>query len=374
MLWGDWKIDLMNTRYHFLTLRFFRPCFTLVELLIAISIIGILASMVLFTLAGAQRDAKMAKTKATIEKINSVLMERFEEYRYRSVKLPVPISLTRKDPGTGIVALKQKDLARVRTVVLKDIMRMEMPDRMSDLEYAPTNVLFPIETPSGLVTVNLNTAPFTGRYSPREYNILRNYFDLPTVPEPWAGGITQSTSATWTSEWESAECLYAIVAHSTVAGGPALEGFHPTEVGDKDGDSYPEFWDAWENPIGWLRWPAAYPSALNLSYKQMVMNSAGSSMEPASPDAFDPYRTARDSTGVSYWSASRTQMPWTLVPLIISAGPDGDFGIDSAVALPYADLNNQNPYYPSPESPSVGIIVNAVATQDNISNHDLLLE
>ena len=371
-------------RYHFLTLRFFRPCFTLVELLVAISIIGILASMVLFTLAGAQRDAKISKTKATIEKINSVLMERFEEYRYRSVKMSVPMSLTRKDPGTGIVALSPRIAATVRTVILKDIMRMEMPDRMSDLAYSPTNVSFPIQTSSGPVTVDLNSAPFTGRYSPREFNILRNYFDLPTVPEPWTGGISASTPATWTTDWESAECLYAILAHSTVAGGPALEGFHPSEVGDKDNDGYLEFWDAWENPIGWLRWPAAYPSALNQSYKQMVANSALTGMEPASPDAFDPYRTSVDTSGVSYWSASRSQMPWTLVPLVISAGPDGMYGlepigtspnkllVDNTTVTPYA--LNQNPFFPSPDAPNVGSVVNAAATQDNISNHDLLLE
>lgn len=306
-------------------------------------------------------------------------MERFEEYRYRSVKLPVPVSLTRRDPGTGVVALSPKVAARIRTVVLKDLMRMEMPDRKSDLEYPPTNLSFLIDTTSGTVPYNLNSSPFTGRYSPREYNILRNYFDLPTVAEPYTGSIVPilppPAAYTWTDEWDSAECLYAIIAHSTVAGGPALEGFHPSEVGDKDGDGYLEFWDAWETPIGWLRWPAAYPSALNQSYKLMVTNSSGA-MEPTSPDAFDPYRTALDTTGTSYWAAARTQMPWTLVPLILSAGPDGIAGIDNSVAIPYADVNNQNPFYPSPESPSVGAVItgSATATQDNITNHDLLLE
>ena len=172
----------MNTRYHLLTLRFFRPAFTLVELLVAISIIGILASMVLFTLAGAQREAKMTKTKGTIEKINSVLMERFEEYRYRSVKLRIPVALTRKNPNTGVVALSPKTAAKIRTVILKDLMRMEMPDRQSDLEYTPTNVFFNITNPeSGApvsgVSLNDATWGFSGRYSPREYHILRNYFD-----------------------------------------------------------------------------------------------------------------------------------------------------------------------------------------------------
>ncbi len=366
----------MNMRYQLLAHRNVPRGFTLVELLIAISIMGILASMVLFTLGGAQREAKITKTRTTIEKINAVLMERFEEYRYRSVKLQIPISLTQKNPNSNIVPLSPRNFARIRAVVLKDLMRMEMPDRQSDLEYTPTNVFFSITDPQtgNATTVSLDS--YSGRYSPREYHILRSYFDLPAISDPWVGPVAQRTPLqltppqpyAWTPEWESAECLYAILAHSTVAGGPALENFHPSEVGDKDNDGYLEFWDAWEKPIGWLRWPAGYESALNNSYKAMVTNGSGA-LEPSSPDAFDPYRTH------TYWTSSPpAQKPWTLVPLVISAGPDGEFGIDSSVASPYAIT--QDPYFAGNPSaaPTVGATVDAALMQDNISSHDLLLE
>ena len=371
----------MNTRYQISILKDNRLAFTLVELLVAISIMGILASMVLFTLGGAQRDAKIAKTKATIEKINSVLMERFEEYRYRSVKVHIPTALTRKNPNTGFVPINPRIAAGIRAIVLKDLMRMEMPDRMSDLEYTPTNVAFNITDPdSGSLTpVDLNPSSygFTGRYSPREYNILRNYFDLVSITEPCVTGIVSVPAvSTSNGRWESAECLYAILAHSTVAGGPALESFHPSEFGDKDNDGYLEFWDAWENPIGWLRWPAAYPSELNLSYKGTTPAA------PTSPDAFDPYKTHSNWNTVA--NGGPTQKPWTLVPLVISAGPDGVFGLEPTTSPPTEALidvgsvspfaTNQNAYFPSPDSPAVGAVTNAAATQDNISNHDLLLE
>lgn len=379
----------MNMRHHLLTFKIYRRGFTLVELLIAISIMGILAGMVLYTLAGAQREAKVTKTKATIEKINSILMERFEEYRYRSVKLQIPISLTRKNPPSGVVPLSPRTAAGIRAIVLKDLMRMELPDRMSDLEFTPTNVSFRITHPqtSALVVVTLNDAAwgFTGRYSPREYNILRNYFNLTSIPEPWNLGVV-SVPATSLSNgrWESAECLYAILAHSAVAGGPALEGFHPSEIGDKDGDGYPEFWDAWENPIGWLRWPAGYPSDLNVSYKGTLPANPNTSLPP-SPDAFDPYRTHSNWDAPSASPPGPVQKPWTLVPLVISAGPDGVFGLepDTPPTPPTESLIHpsvtayavsQDPYYPTPDGPTVGSVVNATATQDNISNHDLLLE
>ncbi|MEO8272393.1 MAG: type II secretion system protein, partial [Aureliella sp.] len=50
-----------------------RPSFTLVELLVSIAIIGIMAGMVLYTLAGAQQDALRTRTRGTIDKINAVM-------------------------------------------------------------------------------------------------------------------------------------------------------------------------------------------------------------------------------------------------------------------------------------------------------------
>jgi prepilin-type N-terminal cleavage/methylation domain-containing protein len=325
--------------------------FTLVELLVSMAIMGVMVGMVLYTLAGAREDANRSKTKATIEKINAVILQRFEEYRYRAVKFPIPRRFTQRPTLTSRPLLKPRTAAGIRSILLKDMMRMEMPDRFTDLTYVPTNFTFPLEDGS---TADLDD--FGGRSSPRDFNVLRNFFNLASIPDVVTGPVLANTTSlggnTWTTDWESAECLYAIVAHSMVAGGSALENFHASEIGDTDGDGYFEFIDAWGKPIGWLRWPAAYPSDLNISYM-------------SSPDAFDPYRTD------SQWT--NTQKPWTLIPLIISAGPDGEFGID---AFNPTFAITRNAYAPSTDNPGVGNVLpaNLHFISDNITNHDILLE
>ena len=355
-----------------------RSAFTLVELLIAIAIIGIMSGMVMYTIAGAQSDAKRAKTQATISKINAVILQKFEEYRYRSVKISIPRRLTQRnfDPLTTSKSpplLSARKAATIRAFVLKDTMRMEMPDRMTDLTYTPSNIALVLENG---VLESLNN--FGGRYCPREYNVLRNYFNLLPVSElydatPLAverGGATYRLSLDrelWTEEYAAEECLYAIVAHSMVDGGSALESFHPSEIGDLDGDSYPEFLDAWGNAIGWIRWPAAYPSQLNISYM-------------SNPDAFDPYKTN------AQWA--NAQKPWTLIPLIISGGADGDMGLapySASDPIPIyatprtspfdATTPSINPWYPDTGAPRVGQLNgSSTAAEDNITNHDIMLE
>src|SRR5690606_14864892 len=116
------------------------------------------------TLAGAQQDALRNKTRVTIDKINAVILERWESYRYRSVKLPPEV----------LEALRSKQInprlvASVRSLFLKDMIRMEMPDSYWDLAYSPTY---------------WDKGPASFKNAPgREYNILRNYFGMRPVLE-----------------------------------------------------------------------------------------------------------------------------------------------------------------------------------------------
>src|SRR3954471_4669227 len=59
----------------------FPLAFTLVELLVVMMIMGILASIVLFALAGVQESARYDKTVATINKLNALIMAKYETYR-----------------------------------------------------------------------------------------------------------------------------------------------------------------------------------------------------------------------------------------------------------------------------------------------------
>ena len=96
--------------------------FTLVELLVTITIIGMLAAMMLGGLHAAGNIGKEAATKATIAKLNGIIMQRYESYMTRRV----PIQIL---PGTppSVAALN-------RLNALRDLMWLEMPDHMSDID------------------------------------------------------------------------------------------------------------------------------------------------------------------------------------------------------------------------------------------------
>lgn len=316
-----------------------RPGFTLVELLVGIAIIGLMAGMVLFALAGARQDARTTRTNGTIQKINDVILQRWEEYRYRAVKLNVPPEWLRSQPSlAGQPLLPPREGARLRMLALRDVMRMEMPDRFTDLLFPPSRYAIVL---NGSTTATYADSTGLGRDVPQRYNQLRNYFGFtslgPTYFNTTMGGgypyigqepgrIPGTPKPTPSFENQSAELLYAIVATSTYNGGSPLENFRPTEIGDTDGDTYPEFLDAWGEPIRWIRWPAGHGGPLNATYSSQDTNGV-----PHVPDAMDPVRTDWR------WANAAPQpftpvpaapvRPWTLVPLIVSAGNDGAFDL-----------------------------------------------
>ncbi|RMF43381.1 MAG: type II secretion system protein [Planctomycetota bacterium] len=378
-------------------LRRFRPSFTLVELLVAMAIIGSMVGMVLFALAGARQDANISRTKHTIEKLNAVILQEWEEFRYRAVNVQVDPQWLRPSKQAGMVGqppLSPREGARLRMLILRDWMRMELPDRVTDIWYPPTaykTALFTANNPGGTVNDDLpyyaganGAGIFPGeRKVPSRLNLYRRRLGLGAFPSPYPGAVapvpaTLPPAVNGTNQ--GAEMLYQIVATSTYQGGAALEAFRPQEIGDTDGDGMPEFIDAWGNPIRWLRWPAGFPSPLN---------------DPSEPDAMDPLRTDWR------WSDNSVMAkPWLLVPLIISAGPDGVFDVsfDKNPTVVYATQTWAGPtsspaygqvgpyFYPDPYFGvySGGGALGALFDEDgdgttrgaadNISNHSLLLE
>jgi prepilin-type N-terminal cleavage/methylation domain-containing protein len=116
-----------------------RGAFTLVELLVTILIITIMATMVLFALAGVTEQARVDRTKAQIAKINDLIMEKWESYQTRRVPIPYLTLIQdarRQDPG----AQRNTDLRRVardRLQALRELLRMELPDRITDVDDGP---------------------------------------------------------------------------------------------------------------------------------------------------------------------------------------------------------------------------------------------
>jgi len=368
-------------------LKRFRPSFTLVELLVAIAIIGIMAGMILFSLAGAQTDANITRTRGTIGKINSVILQEWEKFRYRAAKIDIPPAWFR--PMTGGTLAGQRPLApipgaRLRLNVLRDLMRMELPDRFTDLLYPPTSYPYQLRSPDGTFITTYSGIPTSGdlvpapgiRIVPGKYNNLRERISrasragdladpivLPTLGTHYSGsvapaGTVPDSTADPTLGYyanQGAECLYQIVASSNSQGGNALEAFRASEIGDTDGDGLLEFLDGWGQPIEFIRWPVGFASPLNST---------------AVPDPMDPLRAD------PRWSTA--QPPWLLIPLIYSPGPDGRLGLvaDYWPEARVAYAQRLDPYdhpRPKPEAPLIGSAFD-ISFEDNITNYDLILE
>src|SRR5687767_10944604 len=99
--------------------------FTLVEMLMVIAIIAILAAMAIAALAGANEQGRRQRAQTQIARIDQLLSERWNSYRFR--QLPIRILAT-TPPAAA---------ATFRLNALRELMRMELPQRLSDVYDAP---------------------------------------------------------------------------------------------------------------------------------------------------------------------------------------------------------------------------------------------
>jgi prepilin-type N-terminal cleavage/methylation domain-containing protein len=224
-----------------------RRGFTLIELMITISIIALMAGMMLFALYSASETAKTQKTKALIAKLDAIIKAKYESYKTRRV--PVDLRETYTDSngngqwdsgepmindwngnGTWDPAVPPQIAAKVRLDCLRDLMRMEMPDRLTDVNVDPV-------TPIGMPT-----------------KITR-----PSTSRAWKARFAANPP---TPQWQSAECLYMIVMQAQNEEADDRSVIKPDNIGDADQDGYPEFIDAWGTPISFLRWAPGFISEL----------------------------------------------------------------------------------------------------------------
>ena len=74
-----------------------RFAFTLVELLVTITVLAILASLLLGALFAAQDAARAQKTRSTIAKLHGLMMDRWESYRTRRLPIELPVQPSKAD-------------------------------------------------------------------------------------------------------------------------------------------------------------------------------------------------------------------------------------------------------------------------------------
>jgi prepilin-type N-terminal cleavage/methylation domain-containing protein len=347
-----------------------RRGFTLVELLMVVAIISVLAAMGMAALAGAAEQGRRDRAKAQIQKIDQLISEKWNSYRYRQLPVRLP---------SGSRAIYSN---RVRLDVMRELQRLEMPDRLTDILDNPVSPVHAVQDPN---------VPAIGR-QPR-----------PALSNAYRRKL-HAVSATFTfnSSYEQAECLYLILSEMRDGDRPALDFFLSSEVGDVDGDGLYEILDPWGIPIVFLRWAPGFLKSVAID-PNTNMADQNAFLSPPAPgvipvdstqlpdgtrfaDAFDPLK-ADPRWGQPI--GNNGFYPFALKPLIASAGPDKvhDLYLDDAAAassIHYsATFPLNDPYHVMPlmsggttwvGTPFDANLNGSLEHGDNITNHGLGVE
>lgn len=227
--------------------RLWRYGFTLVEILIVISIIALLMTMMAAVVGSSLKTARTAATSALIQKLDNLLDERTKGFD-RATKTDdfKRIVAARKQvlESGGIFGVSPDVLGAVAT---KDFFRLNFPQRYQDFSPAltasgplagvPTRIL----TEPALIPedVNVNGVLDSGEDA-NGNGVLDGYIHFKHKPET-----------------ESSALLYFTLTRMQVFGVPPVgdSEFGTSEVRDTDGDGLLEFVDAWGRPLRFYRWP-----------------------------------------------------------------------------------------------------------------------
>jgi len=379
-----------------------RRAFTLMELLIVIMIIGILGTMTLAALYGVLEDAKDARTRTQIAKLNSVIMRKWESYRVRQVPIPVPGWMNARPEGftdsngncwrdpteatlDNVYPNGQHDYgsAYIRLLAIRELMRMELPDRITDLENGPKAMPVAIPGTSGVIPLQLAQPSIWKSYRRKATTLIK-------ARHGPAGNWTNR--AHWTPSHQGAECLYLIVSATRDGDTSALDFFKDSEIGDTDDDGMPEILDGWKRPIEFLRWAPGFATGEGADGRWGVAlvdddgqngvddigeigwpgSDDGSQLQPRdatnSPDPYDPLKVD-----------PRASATYALYPLIFSAGADMIYDISteltSGTPVRYAFTCPPNdPFLTLPGGLQMGRPTDAggdgeLNSFDNITNH-----
>ncbi len=376
--------------------------FTLVELLVVITLMAVLAGMMTYAMAGARQEAREKRAQAEMASMNAILLQKMNEINLQPV-LFVPPNETSGPVGPSVTLNEGIEANRVSMLARRDLARMVLPQCRADLIYPParlqyrktvrsggspgiracaTKIKEPAEwgtmrriagfvTPRGATMESLGSLPpvpavfsdplidpiegangyFGGSTSS---GVLRNALGsmfpvdgstgtvvIDLISEPWDEDRSADKSTPWTRQYESAECLYLILASTELFGERALDQFSGRMIANLDGDAVPEIIDPWGVPYEFIRDAVG----VGFPFHSAVLPAAGSPLapspagrpspyppaapNPAGPDANDYLRT--DSRLAS--DGSTVNDTYRLTPLIISAGPDSDFGIRTSFNL-----------------------------------------
>ena len=305
-----------------------RHGFTLLELMIVISIIAVLMSMSFYVMNGITETAKKEATTTTIHKINRLLEQRIEAFdrafkgSRRNAYVTATVGILSTVDGRFDYYRVHPEAAPQSIVILarKSGFRFEFPQRMVELIIVPSDDANGNGLPNGvenriaypnarayLIAADQASATPTANFEPSSADITA------LVEARWAGtscSVTIGGTATNLSfaghqnhnngDTESSELLYYMLVAAGNFGSSSVDAdqFSQVEIADLDNDGLPEFVDAWNQPLRYYRWPTRL-------------------VNPTSPNPFAPdFATINDNTEVdlvpdgSEADGLREILPW----------------------------------------------------------------
>jgi prepilin-type N-terminal cleavage/methylation domain-containing protein len=331
---------------------------TLIELLVAILIISILAGLVLGVASVAGATAREAQTRNTITRLHTLLMEHYNSYKTRRVRVRPQVLNGIKNANLSL-AEKLKAPALARLYALRELILMEVPDRWSDVLLGPVP-----SNPNGLADARypyfqdstgasaMGRTALAGVY-------LRRYAQIANATNTVTGQANDGVAIT---DNQGAECLYLIITLAC-GDGEARTLFHESDIGDTDGDGALEFLDGWGRPINFLRWAPGFDSEIQLNANELggpptQANTVWASAASNDHDPFDVFRVDPPA--------------FRIVPLILSAGGDETFGI-RLVKPHVALMGAANPSEPAPNVNNWRIILPYGLATPDVNNERVYL-
>lgn len=298
--------------------------FTLVEILVVITIIVLLAALTLRIVGGVMANAKTAATSALLSKIQGRLNDRTQSLS--------AVDMTQYNiQAANDSSLSLGSPTEVEVVAKKILYKEAFPQTWEEF-----NDLWP-EVWMEIRTDQLAKAGGSGSAS-----------DPPVLP------TTDLERAA-----ESSEVLYALITRAPIVGkgkrklisgvaGVQADEFNSQDIGDTDGDGLPEFIDAWGQPLRFYRWPTRLirPDGSGAVITQAQLETArtlipnlpslnygvSDQVERERPlkDADDPFRAMLSFS--DFENIYHTPDTYS-VPLVVSAGPDEKLGLREPVEL-----------------------------------------
>jgi prepilin-type N-terminal cleavage/methylation domain-containing protein len=264
-----------------------RSGFTLIEMLVVITVIGILLTFTAGAAFKYMASAKVRATEATITTLDNAVTQRLESFVYK-VKPPV---LTRHLvlAGQGGVQESQTLIQkRAAIIAMLEAMRGDFPQQFAD--FLPASVVATgTYTGTGLAT-NLDTtyadnavAASSRTRAAIEQEYRRLTFEKNPTLVPNNGDPTKPTQiAPHDHLTESSASLYLMLKVGSGEGSTFdISQIPPAFIKDTDGDGVPEFVDSWGTPLRFYRWPTDYLSA-------MMVDNRLASTAPQARNSLDP--------------------------------------------------------------------------------------